>query len=451
MVKITHRKSLGTQAVYDIGVEQDHNFVLANGSVASNCFNKSHSTAYAYLTYQTAYLKANYPVEYMAALLTASSSNTDKVEKYIDTCQKMNIDVEPPDINRSEENFTPAGEKIVFGLSAVRNVGQGAIENILHARQEAGGKFQALADLCARVDLHLVNRRALESLIYCGAFDCMESNRKQLIHDLDLILSWAQSRARDRDSGQISIFDAMSSSSSQGSDRGTGFEHAPKAKPVEDFSSSEKLKQEKELLGFYVSEHPLKSAQQAATVLSPISLSDLSQQRLKANVSAIVILSAAKTILTKNGDRMAFVQMEDLSGQTEGVVFPKTYEQIGSFLEEDARLIVWGKVEQRDDKLQLIVEDAEPIEKVRMVMVELTPQQAANSSEQQRLQGILQDQSGDKNRAKVPVVGMISTGERRQFVRFGSKFWVQDYRAAVEHLNATGFQANATTLVGIRD
>ena len=131
MVKIVGRKSLGIQTVYDIGVERDHNFLIANGLVASNCFNKSHSTADGYVTYQTAYLKANYPVEYMAALLTGSSANQDKVQKYISTCSKMGIDVLKPDINHSEIDFTPVSRQILFGLSAIRNLGQGAIECIL--------------------------------------------------------------------------------------------------------------------------------------------------------------------------------------------------------------------------------------------------------------------------------------------------------------------------------
>ncbi|MGB5713856.1 MAG: trans-splicing intein-formed DNA polymerase III subunit alpha C-terminal partner DnaE-C, partial [Waterburya sp.] len=141
MVKIVNKRSLGIQPVYDIGVETDHNFVLANGLVASNCFNKSHSTAYAYVTYQTAYLKANYPVEYMSALLTASSDNQDKIEKYRENCLKMGIDVKPPDINYSHKEFMPQGKDILFGFSAVKNLGESAIENILEARKKAGGKF----------------------------------------------------------------------------------------------------------------------------------------------------------------------------------------------------------------------------------------------------------------------------------------------------------------------
>lgn len=445
MVKIISRKLLGIQPVYDIGVASDHNFLLANGLVASNCFNKSHSTAYAYVTYQTAYLKANYPVEYMAALLTASSDNQEKVEKYRENCQKMNIEVEPPDINRSQQDFTPDGERILFGLSAVRNLGEGAIENIIKAREESGGKFKSFADFCLNVNLRVVNSRALETLIYSGAFDSIAKNRKQLINDLELVVNWAQSRNKDREIGQINIFDVLSNDTSETTEE--TFKDIPTTKPVEDFSTQEKLKLEKEHLGFYVSDHPLKSMQEAAKILSPINLNQLSEQKTKQKISAVVILTAVKSIVTKQGKQMAFLQMEDVSGQAEGVVFADTYEQIKPILERDARLIIWGKVDKREDKFQIIVENVEIIENAKMVMLELSFQEAISSRVQHDLKSILQERSGEKNKAKVPVVAIIGQGMQRHFVRFGRDFWVEDEQTTIEALDRAGFRVRAQSLI----
>jgi DNA polymerase III subunit alpha len=451
MVKILTRKSLGKQNVYDIGVEQDHNFVIKNGLVASNCFNKSHSTAYAYVTYQTAYLKANYPLEYMAALLTANCDDTDKVQKYIATCMSMGIQIEPPDINRSGVDFTPSSDKILFGLSAVRNVGQNAIAAILAAREE-GGEFKSLADFCDRVDLRTVNRRTLESLISCGAFDKMDTNRNQLLRDLELIYEWAQSRARDRASGQGNLFDLLGggfASTPSTSKSSNGFEAVPKAQPVPDFPPQEKLRMEKELLGFYVSDHPLKSIRQSARVLSPVNLSELSNQREDTSVCAIIMLNGVKKVITKKGDPMAILQVEDLTAQSEAVVFPKIYERIHSILQVDMRLIIWGKVDRRDDQTQFILEDAEPVETVQMVMVELTPQQASTIEEQDRLRTVLLNlQSPEKEKGKVPIVGIIKAGDSRQLVRFGKQFWVQDSRITVHALQNARFSAYMQGLIG---
>jgi DNA polymerase-3 subunit alpha len=444
MVKVINRKSLGIQSVYDIGVEHDHNFILSNGLVASNCFNKSHSTAYGYVTYQTAYLKANYPVEYMAALLTGSSGNQDKVQRYIATCSKMGIEVLKPDINRSEIDFTPVGEQILFGLSAIRNLGQGAIDSILKARQD--GLFKSMADFCDRVDLRTVNRRALEALIYCGAFDSLCPNRKQLIEYLEMVISWAQDRAKDRDSGQTSIFDILGATNGHKNKNGTSLESAPTPPDIPDFSAQEKLKLEKELLGFYVSDHPLKVAHQATKILSPISLAELGEQGKRTTISAIIMLTEVKPHLTKKGDRMAFVQLEDLSGQAEGVVFPSSYERIGSLIQPDARLIVWGKVDKRDDQLQLIVEDAELVETAPMVIVELPPQRVTKSDMTQ-LKSILQSHAGQKKQARIPVLATIATPHQQQFVRFNPKYWAQDCNTIVAALKSAGFSVRTSSLV----
>lgn len=446
MVKIVSRRLLGKEKVYDIGVEHDHNFVLSNGLVASNCFNKSHSTAYGYVTYQTAYLKANYPVEYMAALLTANSGDQDKVQKYISNCLMLSIQVEPPDINRSGVDFTPLQDSILFGLSAVRNVGQGAIECILAVR-ESGGPFKSLADLCDRIDTRVVNRRALEALIQCGAMDKLNPNRHQLIADLELILEWAQSRAKDRETGQGSLFDLFGESTASTSVAASGFDSAPKAPSVPDYPQQEKLKLEKELLGFYISDHPLRSVSKAARILSPINISELSEQRKENGmISAIILVSSVKPVVTKKGDRMAIVQLEDLTGTTEAVVFPKAYERIGSYFQADASLMIWGVVDRRDDQLQLIIEDAEPIEQVRMVMVEMPPAQASNIDNQHHLRTILLENKGEEDKAKIPVVAIVTDSVHRKFVPLGNQFRVQDHQRAISALTRAGFQARASAL-----
>ncbi len=448
MVKIVTRKSLGTQQVYDIGVRNDHNFAIKNGFIAANCFNKSHSTAYGYVTYQTAYLKANYPLEYMAALLTANSGDTDKVQKYISTCLSMKIQIEPPDINRSGVDFTPLEGKILFGLSAVRNVGQNAIAAILAARDE-GGKFQALGDFCDRVDLGTVNRRTVQSLIHCGAFDQINPNRNQLIHDLELVYDWGQSRAKDRASGQGNLFDLFGggfSSTSTASPIKNAFEMAPKAKPVADFPPQEKLRLEKEILGFYVSDHPLKSLNQSTKILTPINLNQIGDRQEGSLICAVVMLNGVKKVITKKGDPMAILQIEDLTAQSEAVVFPRTYERIHPLLEVDARLILWGKIDRRDEQTQLIVENTEIVENIQMVMVELTPHQATTIEEQDRLRTILKEHSGEKEKAKVPVIGIVQAGTSRQLVRFGRQFWVQDSMSTIQALKNASFTAHIQQL-----
>ncbi len=445
MVKIVSRQSLGKQTVYDLGVAQDHNFLLANGMVASNCFNKSHSTAYAYVTYQTAYLKANYPVEYMSALLTASSSNQEKVDKYRENSQKMGIKILPPDINRSEEDFTPLDDNhILFGLSAVKNLGQGAIENILMARS-ADGEFKSLADFCVRVELRTVNRRALETLIYCGAFDLVQSNRRQLINDIDVLTSWAQKRHKEKASGQLNLFDMMNSGGEKKSQ--AAFEQAPSTPQVEDYPLQEKLRLEKEYIGFYISDHPLQAVYQAAQILSPISLSELSEQKAREKVSAVVMLNSVRKITTKKGDRMAFVQMEDITGEAEGTIFPSTYQDLEPLLAEGKQLIVWGKAQQRNDKYQLIIDDAEEIEQVRMIMLEITPEQALDRVKSNYLKRILEQQTQAENKFKIPVIAAIGQGEQRQFIRFGQKFWVQNESQAMTSLQEAGFKVHCTNLV----
>lgn len=417
---------------------------------AEYCFNKSHSTAYGFVTFQTAYLKANYPVEYMAALLTAISGDQDKVQMYIASCISMGIQVLPPDVNRSGVDFTPLDNQILFGLSAVRNIGLGAIEALIKSR-EADGPFTSLSELCDRVDLRAVNKRALEALILSGALESLEPNRQQLMHDLELVVEWAQSRAKDREVGQGNIFDMLSGfAAAETGPAADAFESAPKAPPVSDYDPQERLKLEKELLGFYISDHPLKDVQQSARILAPINLADIAEQPEKVTLSAIVMLSMVKPVTTKKGDSMAVLQMEDLSGHCESVVFPKAYARIGQYIKPDARLMVWGKVDRRDDRVQMIVDDAEPIESIRMVMVDLEPAIAGDIEQQYRLRNVLKVLQGEnKFAAKTPVIAVIRTREQRQAIRLGSQFRVQNAEAAVAALQAASFRARATPLLSV--
>ena len=415
---------------------------------AEYCFNKSHSTAYGFVTFQTAYLKANYPVEYMAALLTSNSGDQDKVQMHIANCLAMGIEVLPPDINRSLVDFTPQGNTILFGLSAVRNLGLGAIEALLNSREQQG-PFRSLAEICDRIDLHAVNRRALESLILSGALDSLNPNRQQLIQDLPLLIDWAQGRAKDRDIGQGNLFDMVLGGGESSAPAGpSGYETAPQSSPVPDFEPQEKLRQEKELLGFYISDHPLKAVQRSARVLAPINLAELGEQPDNLTLSAIVLLAGVKPVVTKKGDRMAILQIEDLTGQAEAVVFPKAYERIGHHMVSDRRLMIWGKVDRRDDRVQMIIDDAEAIENIRLVMVELDPRLAGDIEQQHRLRNVLRSNQGEDPRAaRVPVIAVIGEPHHRQVVRLGAQFRVLDPDTTVKALVQADFKAKTTPLV----
>ncbi|WP_201324606.1 OB-fold nucleic acid binding domain-containing protein [Pseudanabaena sp. lw0831] len=458
-MKILSRKSLGVQAVFDIGLERDHNFLLDKGYIASNCFNKSHSVAYGYVTYQTAYLKANYPVEYMAALLTSVSGDQDKVQRYIANCRSMGIPVVPPDVNSSGEDFTPRGHQILFGLAAIKNLGAGPISAILQARQE--GAFISLADLCSRLDSRSLNKKALEALIQTGALDLLEPNRHQLMNDLEITMEWASRRAKEHASGQGNIFDFFGESSNTKT-----FDTAPTTSRVQDYSSQDKLRLEKELLGFYISDHPLSVVSRSAKLMAPINLCDIPESLETKVVTAIALILEIKEVVTKKGDRMAILQLEDLTGSTEAVVFPKTFDKVKHLMEKDKRLMVWGKIDRRDEQTQLIIDDMQPIESVRMVRVELTREQARDRQVLEQLKKALNPNpsySSNTNNGnssygksnygrnepdtsnKIPVIAAIEYMPK--LVRLGNQFWVQDEETAVKALLQAGFKATYDALV----
>lgn len=442
-------QSLFVQGATDRGVEPRVAETLFEQMVlfAEYCFNKSHSTAYGAVTFQTAYLKAHYPVAYMAALLTVNAGASDKVQRYIANCNAMGIEVMPPDVNASGIDFTPVGDRILFGLSAVRNLGDGAIRQLLESRSN-DGPFLGLADLCDRIPGHQLNRRALEALIHSGALDALEpaANRAQLMADLDLVLDWSSSRAKDRASGQGNLFDLMAGASEQGPDGAAGradLSTAPKAAPVKDYPPTEKLRLEKELVGFYLSDHPLKQLARPVKLLSPLALAHLEEQADKAKVSAVVMVPELRQVNTRKGDRMAVLQLEDLTGSCEAVVFPRSYARLADHLMVDARLLVWATVDRRDDRVQLIVDDCRSIDDLQLLMVELPADQAGDIAIQHRLRECLhrhrppQDEVGQR----VPVVALVQQDKAVRFVRLGPQFCVSDPAAALDTLTAAAFQA----------
>jgi DNA polymerase-3 subunit alpha len=418
---------------------------------AEYCFNKSHSTAYGAVTYQTAYLKAHYPVAYMAALLTVNAGTTDKVQRYISNCNAMGIEVMPPDVNASGIDFTPVGERILFGLSAVRNLGDGAIRALIEARL-SDGPFRSLADLCDRIPGSTLNRRSLESLIHCGAMDGLEpsANRAQLMADLDLIIDWASSRAKDRASGQGNLFDLLGGGADAGpaaSAPGGDLSTAPKAAAVADYPPTEKLRLEKELVGFYLSDHPLKQLTRPIQLLSAVGLGSLEEQADKARVSVVGMVSGLRPVTTRKGDRMAVLQLEDLSGSCEAVVFPKTYARLADHLMVDARLLIWASVDRRDEQVQLIVDDCRVIDELKFLMVELQAEEASDITVQHKLRECLNQHRTDKDDAgiRVPVVAMVRHHDQIRYVRLGHQFCIKDSSAALHTLTAQAFRARLSS------
>ncbi|PSB58523.1 OB-fold nucleic acid binding domain-containing protein [Chamaesiphon polymorphus] len=459
MVKIISCKSLGVQHVYDIGLSKVHNFLLENGSVASNCFNKSHSTAYAYVTYQTAFLKANYPAEYMSALLTANSGDQDKVTRYLNNCeQTLDIKVEPPDINRSYVKFRPVVDperpnrlNILFGLSAIKNVGEAAIENILKAREE-GGEFKSLADLCQRVSLQAVNKRTLESLIQCGTFDNLDRNRRQLINDLDVIIPWSQSKAKEKAIGQGNLFDLLGGSTPEVG----GFDAVPKSPLVSDFPSAERLQFEQELLGVYVSDHPLKNAEKIAKMQKHDFKRIIEIEKPCKDVKLVVMLTEVKIVQTKKDNKsMAILKLTDIaSSKLEAVAFPEAYEKIKDLLVTNSSVILAGKVSRKkdNDELQMIVDEAIEIdynfahkpadielEPQHLVLIELPVNVATDEIRSQALKTMLEEYSGDTSAVKTPVYAIVRSENGYRLVQFGQQFWVQDPTELVERMHDRGF------------
>jgi DNA polymerase-3 subunit alpha len=315
-------------------------------------FNKSHAAAYALIAYQTAYFKANYPVEFMAALLTSEMGDSDKIVKYIDECRAMGIPVLPPDVNASGVQFTVDGERIRFGLAAIKNVGEAAMESILATRRQ-DGPFRSLEDFCARVDLRLVNRRVLESLVKAGAFDSFGLPRAHLMAHLDAALEAGQRQQRERAEGQASFFDLLPA--------------APAPAPVEpvpvtpEWDDDQRLGFEKEVLGFYISGHPLARYRGVVESMGITPTSELASCGPGARVLLFGQVAALKETATKSGNRMAFVTLEDMDGSVEVTIFPEPYRAAAEVLRGREPLLVRGRLDETDKGRVVLADDVRPL------------------------------------------------------------------------------------------
>ncbi len=322
-------------------------------------FNKSHSAAYAWLAYQTAYFKANYPAFFMAALLTSERANTDKMVLYIGECREMGIRVLPPDVNDSDMFFTVVGDSLRFGLAAIKNVGEGAVEAVLAARRQ-GGPFASLFDFCERVDLRAVNRRVVESFIKSGSFDSLDPHRAALFAAIDRAMDAGQKLQRDREQGQSSLLGML------GAPEGPAGDRRERVRDVPDWGEGERLGYEKESLGFFITGHPLEryrsELQQWATATTG-RLVEMADRE----VSVGGIIAALRLIKTKKGDRMASFLLEDLEGGAEALVFPDTYKKVAGRLAEDQVVLVKGKAEVPEEgKPRLLVTDVLPLEQAKL-------------------------------------------------------------------------------------
>jgi len=314
-------------------------------------FNKSHAAGYALIAFQTAYLKAHYPAEFLAATMTVRGESTDELVRFLADCSKMGVRVLPPDVNESEEDFTVTDAGAVrFGLAAIKNVGKPAIQAILGAR-DLQGKFIDLADLASRVDSPLVNRRVLENLIRAGATDSLEGHRGQKLHLLDQAISYAQQAKQERSMNQVNLF-----ADNEGL-------NLPRTilPDVSDLPSNEKLANEKELLGFYSSGHPLHDFQHEIEALSNCTIQELEQWESDKQLQLVGIITTINRVNTHKGEFMGRGRFEDLSGAIRFIIFPKSYEEYSGLLKIGAPVLARGKVQKRENAVELILESVEDL------------------------------------------------------------------------------------------
>jgi hypothetical protein len=344
----------GEEPTYDFEVPGAASFI-------ANCIavHNSHAACYGVVAYQTAYLKANYPTEFMAALLTSEMEKTDKIVQYVEETRAMGLRVEAPDVNVSRAQFTVSGDAIHFGLAAIKNVGATAIDSIVKVR-EADGAFTTLDDFCGRVDLRLVNRRVIECLIKAGAFDSLQNTRAGLLASLDQAMEGGQRRQRDREEGQVSLFDALGGG--EGASQAPSAPSVPPAARLPEWPQEEMLAFEREVLGFYLSGHPLEQYRAVAGRIGALNAADLAARPTGARVLLLGQVSAFSESATKSGNRMAFATLELVDGSVPLTIFPEPYRTCAVALRHKGPVIVKGRADDSDKGRVVLAEEIKPLE-----------------------------------------------------------------------------------------
>ncbi len=343
----------GERMTYDLEVDDTHNFV-ANGLVVHN----SHSAAYGLVTYRTAFLKANYPVEFMAATLTSWSGDTDKLVEYVDEIRRMSIELEPPDVNVGLAQFDVVkgkkGQKIIYGLEAVKGVGSAAIAHLLEARGRIGGRFRSIFQFCEEVDSHVVNRATLEALIKAGAFHSTGGKRSQLMTVCEQAIQMGVQEQKDRQSKQTSLFGGGDAQKAQALD-------AKLLPEMAEWKDAELLAREKEALGFYLTSHPLEQHRETIERFATARTCELVETAEGSDVTVGGVVTGLRTMLDKRGNTMAFVTLEDFSGTVDGVVFGSVWPEVRELLKTDAGVFLQGKLDKRREAPSIKVDAVIPL------------------------------------------------------------------------------------------
>ncbi|MDP3143421.1 MAG: DNA polymerase III subunit alpha [Candidatus Omnitrophota bacterium] len=386
-------------------------------------FNRSHSAAYALISYRTAYLKANFPIEFMCALLTSERDNTDKIVEYVNEADNMGIEILPPDVSTSMAKFTVASDKSIrFGLLAVKNVGRSAIESIIQAREQA--KFSSIFDFCERVDLRLVNHKVIESMIKCGAFDFLRLHRSQMMAILDRALEAGARTQKEKVRGQLSLFDT--------NEHFNGLDKIDEIPQIKEWPQPQILAFEKELLGFYITGHPLAHYETKIRKLSAFSTKDLLSCHDNEEVRIIGLIAKVKhTNTRKTNERMAIMKLEDLEGEVEILVFPQTFQKVSNCIKVNSVVMVRGRLNKREDLPKVIANDVCPIDDVFKMIQAINIELSGVFENKLR---ILQEKLA-ASPGKVPVYLHLDTpSAKRVQILVGEEFFVQPSEPLITEL-----------------